>query len=112
MAGEHAQVISEWTQWLVGFAVAVVVGVATKMGWAKGSNVQPENQVEVIASAVDNRAIKSLIETIDHAVDRMGDMHDDSIRRERRTQEMMEDITDELRKLVKCMQQLADSREI
>lgn len=103
--------VADLIQWAAAFFVAVIVGLVTRLGWTKEKHTQPESQVEVIASAVDNRAIKALVESIDHAVDRMTQLHEETERRERRQIEAMDTIAKDIRSLIRCLEDFARARE-
>lgn len=116
MAGETgglpANQLSELIQYAAAFLVAVIVGLATRFGWTHAKDIKPESHVEVVASAVDNRAVKALVDSIDNAVDRLAEIHEDNSRREKRQTEIIGELADDVRRLIKCLHSIAEKGRI
>lgn len=112
MAGESGVppgVIANWIEYGAAFVVAIIVGLTAKFGWNRARDVSPEKQVELVASVVDNRAVTTLIESIDHAVDRLIEIHEDAQRRDRRQVELISEIGADMRKLIRGLHDLIDN---
>lgn len=93
----------DWLQLVVAAGIAIITGVAAKLGWAKGSSTQPEKTAEVMGAIVDSRAVKHLGELIDFAVDRLTNLHDEKIRHDRQHLEELAAMRKDMRELTKAI---------
>lgn len=97
--GAGVDQIPDWLNLLATFAIMVIVGVAGRMGWVKSKGTQPTEEAEVVGAVVDSRAVKMLAETIDFALDRINNLHDERIRYEKQHLDEMRDLRRDIRLL-------------
>lgn len=98
-AGGLASQVPEYVQYVAWTVITVVGTLAVRFGWFTNKDSKPTHDAQLLGGVVDNRGIKVLAEAIDDAVDEMKSMHDERIRRERMTQEIIESLAHDTRKL-------------
>ena len=94
-----AEQIPEWVNLLATFVIIVIVGVTTKMGWAKAAGVKPAEEAEVVGAVVDTRAVKALSDLIEFALDRIINIHDEKIRHDKYQLEEISSLRKEIKEL-------------
>lgn len=77
----------------------LVVAVVTRLGWVRAAKTEPEAHVEMAGAVVDARAVKSLIDTIEFAMDRVADLHDMRMRHDKKQADDSADLQREIRLL-------------
>ena len=95
--------IPEWLNLLATFSILVIVGVVGRLGWNKTKGTQPAEEAEVVGAVVDTRAVKMLAETIDFALDRVNNLHDERIRYEKQHLDEMRDLRRDIRLLAESI---------
>jgi hypothetical protein len=105
MAGEtvvlSANEISQLIQYASAFVVAVISGLAVSLGWVKAKHIKPEDvQVPSVPNAAGNEAIAQLTKAIQLLIDRLIEIHDDTARKEKREREVIEELSDDIRRLI------------
>lgn len=98
----------DWLQLVVAAGIAIITGVAARLGWVKGSPIQPEQKAEVMGAIVDSRAVKHLGELIDFAVDRLTNLHDEKIRHDKQHLDEIAAMRKDMRDLTKAIRGWVD----
>lgn len=98
-AGGLATQVPEYVQYVAWTVITVVGTLAVRFGWFTSKSDKTTHDAQLLGGVVDNRGIKVLAEAIDDAVDAMKDMHDERIRREKITQEVIESLARDTHKL-------------
>lgn len=87
--------------------IAVISGVAIRLGWGAGAAKTPVKQdVEIAGAVVDNRAIKTLVKQIDFAVNRFTDLHEDRMRVEKQNVEELSNLRRDIRAMTESVDRL------
>lgn len=107
MAAEVGVVLPAYVEPLVAILVMIISGVAIRLGWMKAKNIEPEREVEMAGALVDSRAVKSLIDALDFAMDRITELHDMRDRREKIHAEDMAELTREVKQLRVAIQDIS-----
>lgn len=105
-AGGLATQVPEYVQYVAWTLITVVGTLAVRFGWFSNKDSKPAQDAQLVGGVVDNRGIKVLAEAIDDAVEAMKDMHDERIRRERRTSEVIETLGHDTRKLTESLERV------
>lgn len=103
--------LPEYAKLIVGGVVAIIVGVVTRLGWVSAKTREPEQHVEMAGAVVDSRAVKTLVDAIDFAMDRITDLHDMRMRHDKKQADDSEDLRKEIRLLREAIQQLSVRKE-
>ena len=99
--------LPEWIQIVATVLIAVIGGVATMLGWnTKAAKIPAKQEVEIAGAVVDNRAIKTLVEQIDFAVDRFTKLHEDRMRVEKHNVEELASLRKDIREMTNMMEKL------
>ena len=87
--------------------IAVISGVAIRLGWGASAAKTPVKQdVDIAGAVVDNRAIKTLVEQIDFAVDRFTNLHEDRMRVEKQNVEELSSLRKDIREMTNALDKL------
>jgi hypothetical protein len=102
MAGETvvltANEISQLIQWASAFVVAVISGVALKLGWARAKDIKPEHHE--VSSGVNAESAAQLTKAIHLLIERLIEIHEDASRKEKRERELLEELAEDIRRLI------------
>lgn len=99
--------IPTWLNWAATFVIIVIVGVAGRLGWSKAGKTQPNEEAEVVGAVVDVRAVKALAETVEFALDRVTNLHDERIRHDKQNLDEIGYLRKEIRDLVSALKNFA-----
>lgn len=108
MAAEVGVELPAYVEPLIGLLVALGSALAIRLGWMKAKNIEPEREVEMAGAVVDSRAVKTLVDAIDFALDRVTDLHDMRIRHDKQAAEDASDLKKEIRLLRKAIEDLTN----
>lgn len=87
--------------------IAVITGVATLLGWSNKAAKSPAKQeVEIAGAVVDSRAVKTLVDQIDFAVDRFTNLHEDRMRIEKQSVEELASLRKDIREMTNAVDKL------
>ncbi len=87
--------------------IAVITGVATLLGWSNKAAKSPAKQeVEIAGAVVDSRAVKTLVDQIDFAVDRFTNLHEDRMRIEKQNVEELASLRKDIREMTNAVDKL------
>lgn len=104
MAGETvvltANEISQLIQYASAFVVAVISGLAIKLGWSRAKDVKPAEHPQIQLPPQGNESIVQLTRAIHLLIDRLIEISEDSARKEKRERELLEELTDDIRRLL------------
>lgn len=106
MAAETGFVLPAYAEPLIAVAAALIAATAARFGWVKAKNTEPEAHVEMAGAVVDSRAVKTLIDAIDHAVDRVTDLHDMRVRHDKRILDDNDDLREDIKELTRAIRAL------
>jgi hypothetical protein len=112
MAVDSDLLNSSWVQTLIAIAIAIVSGVAVRLGWAKGSTQVPDTHVEMADTVVVARAVKTLVDALDFALDRVTDLHDMRTRTEKSHIDEIGRLRGEIRDLNRNLQVLIQKENL
>lgn len=107
MAAESASTlvpqVPEFVQWTAWTIIAVVGGLAVRFGWFNAKSNPPTTTMELAGGLVDNKALKAFTESVDDAVDRYTELHEERMRHERKQMQILESLDEDVRHLTKAL---------
>lgn len=103
----NAGELPEWIQIVAAVLIAVISGVAMRLGWGSNAAKTPAKQeVEIAGAVVDSRAVKTLVNQIDFAVDRFTNLHEDRMRVEKQNVEELASLRKDIREMTNAVDRL------
>lgn len=104
--GTSPQAIADAISWTFALVVMTVSGIAIRLGWVKSADKTPERHVEVVS--INAQAMGDIADRFAKATQRLLEMHEDSVRRDKRVHDVLVELSDDVRDLTQQIRKLVE----